>query len=92
MWARPRRVCSLRARARTAAASILADLRGGEQPPAYKGEGACYVEFGSERVGRVDVDFLSGPTPTGTFTEPSVDLAGEKRLFGTSRRSRWFGT
>ena len=77
--------------ARVVAASILADIQGGEQPPAYKGAGSCYVEFGEERVGRVDVDFLSGPSPTGSFFTPSLALAGEKQQFGSSRRARWFG-
>jgi len=77
--------------ARVVAASILADIQGGEQPPAYKGAGSCYVEFGAERVGRVDVDFLSGPSPTGSFFTPSLALAGEKQQFGSSRRARWFG-
>ena len=26
----------------------------------YDGRGSCYVQFGTDRVGRVDVDFLSG--------------------------------
>ncbi len=77
--------------ARIVAASLIADLRGGEQPPAYTGAGSCYIEFGSGRVGRVDVDFLSGPSPTGSFVEPSAELAGEKLQFGSSRRARWFG-
>ena len=53
--------------ARVVAASLLATVRGGEQPGAYDGRGSCYVEFGAGRVGRVDIDFLSGPTRTGTF-------------------------
>jgi sulfide:quinone oxidoreductase len=77
--------------ARVVAASVLAQLRGGEQPAAFDGRGSCYVEFGAGRVGRVDVDFLSGPKPTGTFQEPSADLAAEKQHFGASRRARWFG-
>ena len=76
--------------ARVVAASLVARLQGGEQPAAYDGRGACYVEFGAGRVGRVDVDFLSGPKPTGTFREPSVDLVAEKQHFGASRRARWF--
>ena len=60
------------------------------QPEAYDGRGACYVEFGAGRVGRVDVDFLSGPKPTGTFKQPSADLVAEKKHFGASRRARWF--
>jgi sulfide:quinone oxidoreductase len=77
--------------ARVVAASLIAGLQGGEQPAAYSGAGSCYIEFGGERVGRVDVDFLSGPSPTGSFIEPSIDLAGEKQRFGSSRQARWFG-
>lgn len=77
--------------ARVVAASIMAELQGGEQPAAYAGMGSCYIEFGGDRVGRVDIDFLSGPSPTGSFIEPSVALVGEKQLFGSSRRARWFG-
>jgi sulfide:quinone oxidoreductase len=76
---------------RVAAESIVAELQGGEGPPAYKGAGACYVEYGGNRVGRVDVDFLSGPSPTGSFVDPSTDLVAEKEHFGASRRQRWFG-
>ena len=79
------------AAARVVAASIIADVQRSEQPSAYKGAGSCYIEFGGDRVGRVDVDFLSGPSPTGSFFEPSVDLVDEKVLFGSSRRARWFG-
>jgi sulfide:quinone oxidoreductase len=77
--------------ARVVAASLLAEMQGGEQPSAYAGAGTCYVEFGEGRVGRADVDFLSGPAPRGIFTEPSVALLREKEDFGSSRRSRWFG-
>ncbi|HEV3070645.1 MAG TPA: FAD-dependent oxidoreductase [Solirubrobacteraceae bacterium] len=77
--------------ARIVAESLIASARGGEQPQAYDGLGSCYIEFGAGRVGRVDVDFLSGPKPTGTFQEPSDALVAEKRHFGSSRRARWFG-
>jgi sulfide:quinone oxidoreductase len=76
--------------ARVVAASLLATLHGGEQPPAYDGRGSCYIEFGAGLVGRVDIDFLSGPIRTGTFREPSPALVAEKRQFGASRRARWF--
>jgi len=77
--------------ARVVAASLIAAVQRGEQPGAYEGRGSCYIEFGAGRVGRVDVDFLSGPKPTGTFQEPSDALLAEKRHFGSSRRGRWFG-
>ena len=76
--------------ARVVAASILAQRRGDGQPPGYDGRGSCYIEFGAGRIGRVDVDFLSGPKPTGSFQEPSRDLVTEKKQFGAGRRARWF--
>ena len=77
--------------ARVVADALVARARGGELPEGYGGRGSCYVEFGAGRVGRVDVDFLSGPKPTGTFREPSGELVAEKQDFGASRRLRWFG-
>ena len=77
--------------ARSVAASIIAELREGEEPAGYDGRGSCYIQFGMDSVGRVDVDFFSGPSPTGTFVEPSAALTLEKAEFGSSRRARWFG-
>ena len=78
--------------ARVVAASVIAGLQRGERPGAYEGTGSCYIEFGGGRVGRVDVDFFSGPKPTGAFQSPSGALVAEKHEFGSSRRTRWFGT
>jgi sulfide:quinone oxidoreductase len=77
--------------ARVVAASLIAEERSAGTPGSYNGAGSCYVEFGGERVGRVDVDFFSGPKPTGEFVEPSAALVEEKRRFGSSRRAQWFG-
>lgn len=77
--------------ARVVAGSILAEFNGGPQPADYDGAGTCYIEFGGGRVGRVDVNFLSGPTPIGRYFEPSTALVSEKKYFGSSRRARWFG-
>jgi len=77
--------------ARVAARSIIADLQAGDRPSAYAGAGSCYVEFGANRVGRVDIDFFSGPSPTGSLFGPSVAMAADKQHFGSSRRARWFG-
>ena len=76
--------------ARVVAKTIIARLAGGEPPEGFDGRGACYIEFGAGSVGRVDVDFLSGPKPTGTFTQPSPELVADKLHFGASRRLRWF--
>ena len=77
--------------AKIVAAAIIAEIKRGTAPEPYKGQGSCYVEFGHNQVGRVDVDFLSGPKPTGTFQEPSTALVAEKAQFGKSRIARWFG-
>ena len=77
--------------ARVVAESLISEFQSGDQPGGYDGRGYCYVEFGAGRVGRVDVQFLSGSPPTGTYTEASLALAAEKKIFGSSRRARWFG-
>jgi len=78
--------------ARIVAQTLIAELRGGERPGRHLGRGTCYIEFGEGRVGSVDIDFLSGPSRTGTFHAPSAALVAEKANFGSSRRARWFGT
>jgi sulfide:quinone oxidoreductase len=77
-------------------ASVVADaigarIRGGSTSSRYDGHGMCYLEFGEDRVARVDVTFLSGAAPTGGFEEPSHALAADKDEFGTTRVRRWFG-
>ena len=73
------------------ATSLVSRIRGEGEGKLYAGAGTCYIEFGSGRVGRVDVDFFSGPKPTGTYHEPSVALREDKEHFAASRRARWFG-
>jgi sulfide:quinone oxidoreductase len=77
--------------ARVVAEELIARIRSDGDADGYAGQGSCYIEFGGGRVGRVDVDFLGGPKPTGTYHEPSVELVAEKERFGSSRRARWFG-
>jgi sulfide:quinone oxidoreductase len=77
--------------ARVVAAALIAQMKGGEPPAPYAGAGSCYVEFGNHQVGRVDVNFLGGPKPTGTFQAPSDALVEEKVHFGSSRVKQWFG-
>lgn len=77
--------------ARVVAQTLIAKLQGGEPPERHLGRGTCYIEFGRGRIGSVDIDFLSGPTKTGTFNAPSAAQMAEKERFGSSRRTRWFG-
>ena len=53
------------------ATSLVSRIRGEGQGSLYAGAGTRYIEFGAGRIGRVDVDFFSGPKPTGTYHEPS---------------------
>jgi sulfide:quinone oxidoreductase len=76
---------------RVVARQLIAEARGGEPPEAYDGRGSCYIEFGRGRVGRVDIDFLSGAQRTGVFNAPSEELAAEKADFGPRRWARWSG-
>lgn len=77
--------------ARIVAQALLAEFAGGEAPGRHLGQGICYIEFGGGRVGSVDIDFLSGPSRTGSFNAPSTEQVAEKERFGSSRRARWFG-
>lgn len=77
--------------ARAVASDLIAKLRNSGKATEYDGFGTCYIEFGAGRIGKVEVDFFSGPKPTGTYHQPSVALRAEKDTFGSSRRARWFG-
>jgi sulfide:quinone oxidoreductase len=75
----------------TVADALIHRFRGGEDPDAYQGRATCYIEFGGAEVAKFDVNFLGGPTPTGEFSEPSLELTAAKAQFGATRRARWFG-
>jgi len=77
--------------ARTVAEILIAKIKGGPPPAAFDGAGSCYLEFGRNQVGRVDVNFFSGASPTNMFNAPSSELSSEKQGFGQTRRTKWFG-
>lgn len=77
--------------ARVVADHIISQVNGTAPAQPYDGRGSCFVEMGEGRVGMVDADFLSGPTPVAPFYGPSVELAREKARFFSSRKQRWFG-
>jgi sulfide:quinone oxidoreductase len=77
--------------AKAVAEALIAEVRGSGDVRPYSGAGSCYIEFGGGRIGRVDVDFFSGPSPTGTYYAPSTALMADKKAFGSTRRARWFG-
>jgi sulfide:quinone oxidoreductase len=69
---------------------LIAQVRG-EEGPSYGGVGVCYLEFGGDQVAGVEVTFLQGQRPFGTYDPPSEQLTALKAEFGTSRVRRWFG-
>ena len=78
------------------AAAVVADdiaarLRGRVLQRPWDGTGNCYIEFGGGAAGKVEANFLGGPTPTARLVGPSPELAAEKEAFGATRRERWFG-
>jgi sulfide:quinone oxidoreductase len=77
--------------ARTLGEVLIHQIKGREVPAPYRGTATCYIEFGGDRVARFDANFLSGPTPTGSFTAASEEIVASKVEFGASRRRRWFG-
>ncbi len=77
--------------ARAVAQNLRALLEDREPTAKNPGAGSCYIEFGDNRIARVEVDFFSGPKPTGTFHEPSEEAQADKTEFGAVRRARWFG-
>ena len=77
--------------AKAVASALIARLGQAGEAVLYDGFGTCYIEFGAGRIGKVEVDFFSGPEPTGNYYEPSVALRADKELFGSRRRKRWFG-
>ncbi|CRK54098.1 NADH dehydrogenase, FAD-containing subunit [Rhodococcus sp. RD6.2] len=78
--------------ARTVAAGIIARLHEQPQRDRYRGQGTCHIEFGGGLVGKVEADFLSGPTPVAPFLGPSLEFAREKSEFAADRTRRWFGS
>jgi sulfide:quinone oxidoreductase len=77
--------------ARVVADDIAAAITGDEAPAPFEGSGVCYAEFGGGLISKVEVSFLSGPSPVAQRHDPSLANAAEKEAFGAIRRARWFG-
>lgn len=69
---------------------IIARHRSGTAGSTYDGTGICYIEFGHERIARVEVTFLQGQRLVGRFDDASETLRAEKAGFGATRIRRWF--
>jgi sulfide:quinone oxidoreductase len=77
--------------ARAVAEHLIVKLRNEGTARPYDGAGSCFIEFGDRTVGRVDVDFLTGPSVVAPFTPPALQGNTEKQEFASSRRRLWFG-
>jgi sulfide:quinone oxidoreductase len=75
----------------TVADILVHRLKGGAEPAPFAGEILCYMEMGEGNIGRVNVNFRSGPRPVSRFTPPSPEGTAAKKEFGATRRRRWFG-
>jgi sulfide:quinone oxidoreductase len=73
-----------------AAEHIAARIRGTTSDAEYSGRGICYLEFGNDEVGLVDVTFFRDQR-TGSLAGPSLAYRADKDEFGSSRVKRWFG-
>jgi sulfide:quinone oxidoreductase len=58
----------------------------------YDGYGSCFIDFGDDRVAKVEITFMTDQgVQGGPFLPPSVELGREKQEFGPTRIGRWFG-
>jgi sulfide:quinone oxidoreductase len=75
----------------TVADILVHRIKGGPEPAPFLGEIMCYMEMGGGSIGRVSVNFRSGPSPVARFMPPSLEGTEAKKEFGATRRRRWFG-
>jgi len=73
------------------ARSIVAELRGEEEPEPFDGRGFCPVEVGANAAAFVRGDWYAEPEPVVQIDGPSEAYAAEKRHFESERLERWFG-
>src|SRR5439155_4184964 len=66
------------AAARVVADDIAARLQGSVLQQPYEGAGNCFIEFGGGLVGKVEANFLGGPSATARLAGPTRELAAEK--------------
>jgi hypothetical protein len=67
------------AAARVVADDIAARLRGTELEQPYQGAGSCYIEFGGGMVGKVEANFLGGPSRRRSWWAPPASSPRRRR-------------
>jgi sulfide:quinone oxidoreductase len=71
--------------------ALISRVRGDDAPAPYSGRAACYIESGGNLVASVDIEFYADGGPKPVFHPPSAEGRERKRVFGATRRRRWFG-
>jgi sulfide:quinone oxidoreductase len=69
---------------------LIARHRNTATDSSYDGTGICFIEFGHNQIGRVEVTFRQGEPPAGNFGPASDLYRTDKSTFGTTRIRRWF--
>jgi sulfide:quinone oxidoreductase len=73
------------------ARAIAARVTGAEEPPAFDGHGACFLEMGGGEATLVEGDFFATPAPYVRIADPSAEHLAAKHRFEAERLARWFG-
>lgn len=76
--------------AQAATTDIINKIKGENAPVKYNGIGTCYLELGDQRVGEIHANFLGGPEPQVTLSNPSHEYRENKLNFEKQRISQWF--
>jgi sulfide:quinone oxidoreductase len=75
-----------------AVATRIAAVLRGEQPTAtFDGQGACFLEMGSDEASTIEGDFFADP-PVVELSPPTAALRAAKERFEMERLARWFGS
>jgi sulfide:quinone oxidoreductase len=73
------------------AAAIAAEVLGQAEPPAFDGQGFCFMETGLETAALIRGDFYAKPEPRVELADPSKENALDKHRFEAERLRGWFG-
>ena len=72
------------------AAAIAAEVRGGDTPPEFDGQGYCFLETGMDSAALIKGDFFATPEPDVRIGDISPMNASDKHFFEMNRLTSWF--
>lgn len=76
--------------AEVVARNVAAEIKGGEGPWAFGGEGGCFLETGYGKAAKVTGNFYAEPDPEVRMRQPSFLWRWEKEGFVRTWLWRWF--